>query len=418
VTLITGALTLDSGATLAGPDSFVARGLTTLSFGAALSVPAVDAYGGMQLTGPSTLTGTNLTNHAAATWDVLTGHTITLDAGATIDNPAGASFIVAGGNVNCCSDIVPGDASAVAFDNAGSFTSAIGSGTLTIAVPFANAGTVDVQSAVLELGDAMNSGTVTVSSGTILGIGTYAQTAGSTALNGVILSGGSLNINGGALTGTATINASVSNGGQVIPGGTGAVGTLTINGSYTQSSTGTLLIDVGGTTPGSQYDQLAVSAAAALGGTVDVALINGFQPAFSNSVQVLTFGSSSGIFANYNAPSLTSGLFLDSVFSPSSLTLDIDRVAISGAPAFLLEGIPINLTATVSGPSVGHSFSFSWTVTQNGNPFGSGAGSTFSFTPNLNATYLVSLTVTDVAGATGTTSLQLIVAPSIFVVNP
>jgi hypothetical protein len=76
------------------------------------------------------------------------------------------------------------------------------------------------------------------------------------------------------------------------------------------------------------------------------------------------------------------------------------------------------LTATVSGPSAGHSFNYSWTVTQNGNPFGSGAGSTFSFTPNLNATYLVSLTVTDAAGARRTTSLQLIVAPSIFVVNP
>src|SRR5262249_42870873 len=141
-----------------------------------------------------------------------------------------------------------------------------------------------------------------------------------------------LSINEGALSGSGTINATVTNGGQVIPGGAGTPGTLMINGSYTQTATGILDIDIGGTTGGTQYDQLAVSGAATLGGTIDVAHINGFQPAFGNSFQVLTFGSSSGNFATYNAPSLASGLFLDSDFSASSLTLDIDRVAIGGAP--------------------------------------------------------------------------------------
>jgi hypothetical protein len=106
------------------------------------------------------------------------------------------------------------------------------------------------------------------------------------------------------------------------------------------------------------------------------------------------------------------------VFNATSLTLDIDQVAISGAPAFPLPGIPICLTAAVSGPSAGNSFTYSWSVTQNGNPFASGPGSTFTFTPNLNATYLVTLTVSDVTGGTGTATLPIIVAPSIFVLNP
>jgi hypothetical protein len=220
------------------------------------------------------------------------------------------------------------------------------------------------------------------------------------------------------LTGTGTINAALTNGGRVIPGGTGAVGVLTVNGNYTQTSSGALDVELDGTTAATQYDRLAVSGTASLGGTLNVATIGSFAPAFGNTFQVMTFGSSSGNFATYIGPSLASGLFLDPVFGPTSLTLDIDRVAISGAPAFPLQGIPISLTGAVTGPSSGNSFTFSWTVTQNGNPFGPGSGTTFTFTPNLNGTYLVSLTVTDVIGGTGTTSVPIIVIPSIFVLNP
>ncbi len=120
-----------------------------------------------------------------------------------------------------------------------------------------------------------------------------------------------MSIDGGALSGTGTINANVSNGGQVIPGGTGAAGTLTINGSYTQTATGALDIDIGGTTAGSQYDQLAVSGTATLGGTVNVSLINGFQPALGNTFQPLTFASSIGNFGFYNGIVLGNRLLLD-----------------------------------------------------------------------------------------------------------
>jgi hypothetical protein len=417
VTLAVGALTV-LAYTLGGTDSFAVAGLTTLDDSTGLAVPTVDAYGGLSLVGGlNTLTGTALINHAAATWQLPAGafNGIQLQSGASIDNLAGASFTVTG--TDPASGGINSDGSAVAFINAGSFTASTGTD-VHVNIPFANSGSVQLLQGGLSLYSATNTGAVVVSSGTTLGVGSYTQTAGSTALNGGTINGGALSINEGALSGSGTINATVTNGGQAIPGGAGAAGILTINGTYTQTATGALDIDIGGTTASTQYDQLAVSRAATLDGTLDVALINGFQPAFGNSFQVVTFGSSAGNFATYNAPSLASGLFLDSDFTASSLTLDIDRVAIGGAPAFPMEGIPINLTATVIGPSAGNSFNFAWTVTQNGNPFGSGAGSTFSFTPNLNATYLLRLTVTDAAGARGTTSLQLIVAPSIFVVNP
>jgi hypothetical protein len=409
--------------TLTGTDSFVTNGVMTLLLYSEVSTSgSVNAYGGLAIdvlgNNQIVLSGTTLNNHGAATWDDVqygdaTNGNIVLDAGAVINNLAGASFTAIGGYIT----VVAGDSSAVDFNNAGTFTCSDAAGS-SINVPFTNSGSVNVQQGTLNLPNATNSGTVTVASGTVLGVSTYTQTAGSTVLNGGSVNGGALNINGGSLTGTGTINATVTNGAQVIPGGAGAAGLLSINGNYTQNASGALNIDLGGTTAGSQYDQLAVSGTALLAGTINVATINAFQPAFGSSFQVLTFGSASGNFATYTAPSLASGLFLDSVFSPTSLTLDVDRVAIGGAPAFPIEGVPVNLTATVTGPSAGASFNFSWTVTQNSDAFASGTGPAFSFTPNLNATYLVTLNVSDVAGGKGTTSLQLIVAPSIFILNP
>jgi hypothetical protein len=228
---------------------------------------------------------------------------------------------------------------------------------------------------------------------------------------------GLINLNNGALAGSGTIYANVTNAGQVTPGGTGAAGVLTINGNYTQTAAGVLGIELGGATAGSQYDQLIVSGAASLGGTLNVATIGSFAPEFGNTFQVMTFGSSSSNFATYSAPSLASGLFLDPVLGAGSLTLATDQVAITVAPAFPLQGIPIALSSAITGPSAGNSFTSSWSVTQNGNPFASGTGSTFTFTPNLNGAYQVNLTATDAAGGRGTATSTIVVAPSIFVLN-
>ena len=238
VTLTTGAVTVGEYSTLAGTDSLVANGLLTLNYATTLSVPVVDAYSGMSVSEALvTLSGTTLNNYGAATWTIPGngGHNSTLEAGAVINNLAGASFAVVGPG---SSGFVAGDSSAVAFNNAGSFTcSQVGTG-LNVQVPFLNTGSVLVQQGSLGLDDGTNSGTVTIASGANLGVSTYTQTAGSTVLNGGTINGGALSINGGALTGTGTINATVTNGGQVVLGGTGTAGTLTINGSYTQSATG------------------------------------------------------------------------------------------------------------------------------------------------------------------------------------
>src|SRR5262249_32394726 len=82
---------------------------------------------------------------------------------------------------------------------------------------------------------------------------------------------------GGTLAASGTVQGDVPNAGTLAVGGA-APGVLTIAGDSTQAATGTLSVRIGGLTAGDDYDQLVVTGLAALDGTLDVRLINGFQP--------------------------------------------------------------------------------------------------------------------------------------------
>jgi PKD domain len=429
VTLEAGGLYLDPQGTISG--TFTGAAGTTLYIGDGVwglsANSSIHTAGSVWLYNDATIAGAY---NVAMTTLLPSGATATFTAPIT---NLGDLNVQSGSTLN-----LPGQSLSIAtvensgIINGGGGASLTVSGTMTwVGGTVTGFGALNIPSgATLSLGEGNNT-TETLDGVALENAGTAAWSTGTL----VIAEGGALNnmpgavfgspgntgllsLNSGTLGGSGTINANVTNAGQVIPGGTGAAGTLTINGNYTQTATGALDINIGGLTADSHYSQLAVSGAATLGGTINLALINGFQPAFGNTFQVLIFGSSSGNFANYQGTSLASGLFLDPVFGTTSLTLNIDQVAIGGAPAVPLPGISIALTSVVTGPSSGNSFTFSWNVTQSGSPFGSGSGTTFTFTPNVNATYLVTLTVTDVLGGKGTTSLQIVVAPSIFVLDP
>ena len=121
-------LTLGAESTLDGTDSLVADGLTTLGdYDCTLAVPRLDADGGLDIPaiGVSlSIVGTALNNHADATWQMpRPGYNdlIYLDAGASINNLAGATFTVSWRRGRRRTPIEPGDSSAVAFNNAGTF---------------------------------------------------------------------------------------------------------------------------------------------------------------------------------------------------------------------------------------------------------------------------------------------------------
>ncbi len=111
-------------------------------------------------------------------------------------------------------------------------------------------------------------------------------------------------------------------------GDTGKAGLLAITGSYTQLSTGTLNVFVGGTTVGTRYSQLKVTGAASLGGTLTVALASGFTPSLGSTFTVLTASSVAGTFSNstiainstehFNVSYTSTGVVLTVASGPSS----------------------------------------------------------------------------------------------------
>src|SRR5262249_38618216 len=160
------------GGTLSGTDSFVANGLLTLQpFAVLSSSGAVDAYGGVYLKGGDvTISGAALNNHAAATSDRRNARFDTPRNTAAPINLAGAS-VTAGGSPTGGSSL-GSEGTAVAFNNAGTFTCSIGTSARLsiIGVPLANTGSVSLTQGNLGLAAASNSGVVTVAPATALGV--------------------------------------------------------------------------------------------------------------------------------------------------------------------------------------------------------------------------------------------------------
>ena len=74
------------------------------------------------------------------------------------------------------------------------------------------------------------------------------------------------------------------------------------------ASTSTVQIEIGGTSPGTQYDQLHVTGQMALGGTLNVSLINSFNLTAGNLFDFLDWGSLNGKFSSVILPPLSSPL--------------------------------------------------------------------------------------------------------------
>jgi hypothetical protein len=120
----------------------------------------------------------------------------------------------------------------------------------------------------------------------------------------VDIRGGMLTGSGTVVTGSGPIPGQVENlGGTVAPGD--GVGTLNILGRFSNGSGGTLAMEVGGLMPGSGHDQLVVTGAAALSGTLSVSLVNAgsFTPAIGNMFTLLTASEGvGGEFADLMLP--------------------------------------------------------------------------------------------------------------------
>lgn len=74
------------------------------------------------------------------------------------------------------------------------------------------------------------------------------------------------------------------------------------------------------------------------------------------------------------------------------------------------EGTAVSFTADASDPDGDGPLTYTWTVTRDAAPYATGSGdSSFSFTPDDNGTYIVTVAVGDGKGATGSTSSSIVV---------
>jgi len=165
---------------------------------------------------------------------------------------------------------------------------------VTLVLPFSNSGTVEAQTGTLQISSHP-----------------YTQTAGATRLaGGRFESYMSTSLQGGTLSGSGAMRAGgsgvvVSGTGALSPGLTaGTAGAIDLDGNYAQQGSGTFSVELGGTTPGTQYDRLNAAFAANLSGNLAVTLVNGFVPVPGDSFTLLTYTSRTGTFTTPTLPAV------------------------------------------------------------------------------------------------------------------
>ncbi|MDX2081973.1 MAG: autotransporter-associated beta strand repeat-containing protein [Terrimicrobiaceae bacterium] len=326
----TGSLTLSgSGHALTGLSSYV--------FGGALIIdnPAAGSFAALEVSADSSVT---LTENTQLTAGIAMGNfggnnTLTIAAGASLES--GSATLAGSSGTTGTVDVNGGT-----WNVTGSLDRTGGFGASNANVNISNGGLVSA--------GGLTGGASLI---TRLNNGTFAFTAAATANTGWDLGagGGTINTNGhtvtltgsisgnGTLTktgtGTLTLNATNTSTGQTIIAagtlvanasmgdidllagatleGSGPIqGTLQAAGtwspgnspdlidvdSFTLSPTANLVMEIGGTSPGSDYDQIRISTQGTLGGTLTLRLIDGYTPEVGDTFTLFD-GPISGTFA-------------------------------------------------------------------------------------------------------------------------
>jgi hypothetical protein len=221
----------------------------------------------------------------------------------------------------------------------GSVTMASDTGTSTINVID---GTHQFQT-VLNLGNAT---TVSVAASSSLALNNALNLNGNTLtktgtgtlqINNVLNAGGGTVVGqGGTIAGSGLVSDDLSNTSAKVAPGIG-VGKLSVGGDYSQGAGGTLQIEIGGRTVGTQYDQLAVVGSATLGGALGVSLVNlgsgVFMPALNDTFTILSAAAGrTGAFTTTAAglPALGGGLAWQINYGANNVVLSVISDGVPG----------------------------------------------------------------------------------------
>ncbi len=131
----------------------------------------------------------------------------------------------------------------------------------------------------------------------------------------------------GIINGVGTVTSSnlFTNTGTLSPGN--SPGELNHTGNYTES--GTLEIEIGGTSAGSSYDVHSILGSySSSSATLNVSLIDGFIPEAGNSFRIVNASSRTGNFSSVNLPSLPPGLEWKIDYNPQDITLRVASLVV------------------------------------------------------------------------------------------
>ena len=133
------------------------------------------------------------------------------------------------------------------------------------------------------------------------------------------------------MTGSGILTANVLNsGGTVSPGS--SPGTLLVDGGYTQNAGGTLAIEIGGTTAGTDSDKLLVTGTATLAGTLALTTINAFSPSLSFSYVYLSAPVVTGSFSPVTGTNAGGGKTYVPSYSGIEATLTVTGPTVTRKP--------------------------------------------------------------------------------------
>lgn len=149
----------------------------------------------------------------------------------------------------------------------------------------------------------------------------FSQSGGSALVDGVLNTKKGADIQGGTLSGTGILNGNLKMAGTMMPGD--PTGTFTLNGNYTQTSVGTLAEQVGWLS-GSNAMLFKVNGNATLSGTLALSLLSGYNPTVGDSFILMTFLSDTGIFGTITGTDLGNGLFLDVIYDPHDVRVEVE----------------------------------------------------------------------------------------------
>ena len=288
-------------------------------------------------------TGTGTVSGPGTTLDINNDLFVGNNGTSTLDLTGGAAVTV--GNETRISEQA-GAAGSVTVDGAGSRLDTAGAllvglgdnGTLTVS----NGAAVSANTAVLNGAGGAATGTLNLDGGTFTtnnGLDHRGVISGHGTINGPVAHDVLATITGGVGADVLIFNGAVVGGGDF-------GGNIRFNGSYSPGNSpaqttftgdtvfgpaNTLIIELGGTTPGTEHDQVVVDGGSlALDGRLDVDLIDditpSYTPALGDQFDVITTasgGSVTGAFDNVLLPFIAAGLGWDTATTPGGVSLTV-----------------------------------------------------------------------------------------------